>query len=331
MARILVTGVSGFIGAHVARRLHADGHIVTATGRDPVKLRESSSPGMRVMPADLAIDPLESLVASSDIVVHCAAMSSPWGRRQDFFSANVIATERLLAASRSAGVGRFVFLSSPSIYFRTRDQFGLTEAFVPPRKWITHYAESKWTAEQCVRAACTDNMSGVILRPRAVFGEGDRAIFPRLIAKASKGWFPLVDGGNAMIDVTHIDTVVHAVQRSIDAEVSRDACCFNITNGEPMRVRDLLGCLFESLRMQVRYRRLSRPLAMRLAGLIERVASLWPGHPEPVVSRYTLGVLAYSQTLDISAARKVLGFIPQMAVVPAIERFAAWWASHDRH
>jgi nucleoside-diphosphate-sugar epimerase len=331
VARILVTGASGFIGAHVARRLHADGHIVTATGRDPARLQESSIPGMRVVRSDLASDPLETLVAASDIVVHCAAMSSPWGRRQDFFRANVIATERLLAASRHAGVGRFVFLSSPSIYFRMQDQFGLTEEFSPPGRWITHYAESKWVAEQRVCAACREEMSAVILRPRAVFGEGDRAIFPRLIAKAGKGWFPLVGGGNAMIDVTHIDTVVHAVQCSLEAEVSREAHCFNITNGEPMPVHELLGHLFRSLRMQVRYRQLSRPIAMRLASVIERVANVWPDHPEPIVSRYMLGVLAYSQTLDISAARKLLGFVPQTAVVPGIERFADWWMSHDRH
>ena len=174
-------------------------------------------------------------------------------------------------------------------------------------------------------------MSAVILRPRAVFGEGDRAIFPRLIARARKGLFPLVDGGNALIDVTHIDSLVQAVTRSVEADIANDACCFNITNGEPMRVRELLQHLFGSLRMPVRYARLPRPLAMSLAGLIEQVATVWPGHPEPVVSRYTLGVLSYSQTLDISAARNTLGFVPQMGVVAGIERFATWWASHDRH
>jgi nucleoside-diphosphate-sugar epimerase len=331
MARVLVTGASGFIGAHVARRLHADGHIVTITGRDRTRLGAVAQPGMRVLPADLGIDPLEVLVASCDAIVHCAAMSSPWGRREDFFQANVLATERLLVASRHAGARRFVHLSSPSIYFRMQDQFSLTEAFAPPKQWITHYAESKWAAEKSVLAACADGMSAVILRPRAVFGEGDRAIFPRIVAKARKGWFPFVDGGSAVIDATHIDTVVHAVACSLDAEVARDACSFNITNGEPMRVCDLLGHLFRALGLKVRHVRVPRPLAMALAGAIENVAKVLPGHPEPMVSRYTLGVLAYSQTLDISAARRVLGFTPQMGIVQGIERFARWWKVHDRH
>ncbi|HTD29254.1 MAG TPA: NAD(P)-dependent oxidoreductase [Xanthomonadaceae bacterium] len=331
MARILVTGVSGFIGAHVARSLHADGHDITATGRDIGRLRASSRPGMQVMAADLATHPLEALVASHDAVVHCAAMSTPWGRRKDFFAANVVATERLVAASQRAGVRRFVFLSSPSIYFRMHDQLDLTESFTPPRKWITHYSESKWVAEQCVRAGCAKGMSAVILRPRAVFGEGDQAIFPRLIARARKGWFPMVDGGGALIDVTHIDSVVQAVKCSLRAEIARDACCFNITNGGPMRVHELLGLLFGSLRIQVRYVSLPRPLAMSLAGVIEGVATVWPGHPEPAISRYTLGVLAYSQTLDIAAARSVLGYAPQMGVADGIERFATWWTALDRH
>ena len=51
-----------------------------------------------------------------------------------------------------------------------------------------------------VRAASDARLQTLILRPRAVFGEGDRAILPRLLAAAQRGWFPLVEGSDLFVD-----------------------------------------------------------------------------------------------------------------------------------
>jgi len=328
MARVLVTGASGFIGTHVARHLHLIGHEVVAAGRDPARLAVLSAAGLRTRAADLCRDPLLPLVDGVEIVVHCAALSSPWGKRELFLAANVLATERLLEASRQSGVCRFVHFSSPSIYFRLSDQFNTPEAFEPPPRWINAYAESKWLGEQCVRKAVSAGLPSVILRPRAVFGEGDRAIFPRLLALAERGWFPQIGRGEACIDVTYVANVVAAVEACMLLGVPGDGRPFNITNGEPMSVSQLLGHLFSALDLKVRMIPLPRRLAVALATLAERVANIRPGRPEPRLSRYGVGVLGFSQTLDISAARQQLGYAPSVSVVDGIDRYARWWKSH---
>jgi nucleoside-diphosphate-sugar epimerase len=331
MARVLVTGASGFIGAHVARHLHAIGHEVTATGRDPARLAALSAEGLRTRAADLSRDTLLPLVDGAETVVHCAALSSPWGKRELFLAANVRATQHLLDASRQSGVRRFVHFSSPSIYFRLGDQFDTPEAFEPPRQWINAYAESKWLGEQCVRQAVAAGLSSVILRPRAVFGEGDRAIFPRLLALAERGWFPRIGDGEARIDVTYVANVVAAVEACMRSDVAGDGRAFNITNGEPMPVSELLRHLFGALDLKVRMIPLPRRLAVALGALAEQVANLRPGQPEPRLSRYGVGVLGFSQTLDISAARQQLGYAPSVTVVEGIDRFARWWRSRVRN
>src|SRR5690606_13482826 len=120
--------------------------------------------------ADLAEAPLDLLLAGVGTVVHCAARSSPWGPAAAFERDNVHATRRLLAAARAAGVRRFVHLGSPSIYFRFADQFDVGEDFLPPRRWITDYARSKWESELAVREAVAAGLPALVLRPRAVFG-----------------------------------------------------------------------------------------------------------------------------------------------------------------
>jgi len=290
-----------------------------------------SRAGLRSWVRDLSSDPLSPLTDETDVVVHCAALSSPWGRREQFMAANVLATKRLLDASRQSGVRRFVHFSSPSIYFRLGDQFNTPEAFEPPRKWINPYAETKWLAEQCVREAVSAGLPAVILRPRAVFGEGDRAIFPRLLGLAQRGWFPRIGDGKALIDVTYVANVVAAVQASMEYTVPVDGRAFNITNGESMQVRELLHHLFSALDLKVRMIPLPRSVAIALGGAAETIANVMPGRPEPRLSRYGVGVLGFSQTLDISAARQQLGYAPTISVIEGIARFAQWWKSRVQY
>lgn len=327
MARILVTGATGFIGGHVARRLVDTGHTVIATGRNAARLATMGARS-RAMAADLASAPLEPLLQGCDAVVHCAALSSPWGRRKDFQSANVLATERLLAAARRERVPRFVHLASPSIYFRFRDQFGVGEEFQPPRRWITEYARSKWESECKVRAASGNDLQTLILRPRAVFGEGDNAILPRILAVAAHGRFPLVDGGRALIDVTHVDNLVDLIATCVTMELPGNGRAYNVSNGEPVRVRALLETLFAALGYPVRMTTAPRAPLLALAALSEYVARLRPGRPEPRLTRYGIGVLGYSQTLDIARARRDLHYTPRIGIQDGIVRYARWWKAN---
>lgn len=329
MAQILVTGASGFIGHHLARHLAEAGHRVIATGRDAARLPHGHDRIHRVT-ADLASDALDPLLAGCEVVVHSAALSSPWGRAEDFQRANVTATERLLAAAQRHHVRRFIHLGSPSIYFRFRDQYDLGEAFTPPARWITAYARSKWASECRVRQAAGHGMQTLSLRPRAVYGEGDRAILPRLLAVAARGWFPLVHGGRALIDVTHIDNLVALIAHCVEADVPGDGRAYNVSNGAPVHVRTLLETLFAALGQPVRLVPVPRLPALALATLAEQVARLRPGQPEPRLSRYGIGVLGYSQTLDIGRARRELGYRPHTDLPASLARHAQWWRRHGQ-
>lgn len=325
--RILVTGASGFIGQHVARRLLGAGHEVIATGRSAGALEELGRRGARIVLADLAVDPLEKLLLDQQAVVNCAAMAAPWGRRELFVRNNVLGTERMVTAARSAGVQRLVHLSSPSIYAGWRDQLNVPEEFTPPHRWPSAYAETKWLSERIVLDSRFAALTPVVLRPRAVFGPGDRVILPRILRVARKGVFPLLNGGRALLDITHIDNVVRAVELALTTTTQNTGRAYNITNGEPMPVRELLERIFTSMRLRVRLIALNESIAYAIAALAEAGARFSPTGAEPRLTRYSISLLAHSLTLDITAARQKLGYAPGICLREGFDQFAACWRS----
>ncbi len=111
--------------------------------------------GAQVMLSDLLeVDP-QALCAGIDTVFHAAALSSPWGPERAFRRMNVDVTSAPLTATRTSGVKRFVFVSSPSIYAEFRDRPNLTEADPPAAHPLNAYARTKLAAERLVLAADT--------------------------------------------------------------------------------------------------------------------------------------------------------------------------------
>ncbi|MEQ1491849.1 MAG: NAD(P)-dependent oxidoreductase, partial [Terricaulis sp.] len=163
--RVVVTGATGFLGGAFVRLLGARGHEVIATGRDELKLAALKRDRIETVALDLA--DLQTRKLSCDAIVHCAALSSPWGRRAAFYHANVIGTQGALALARASGARRFVNISTPSVYFRFKDQIGVREdAPLPPP--VNAYADTKRQAELLVLAA--NDLDPIILRPRGLYG-----------------------------------------------------------------------------------------------------------------------------------------------------------------
>lgn len=305
--RIALTGATGFLGGHLLRRLLGSGHSVLAIVRDRARAEPLAAAGVDIIHGDLALALEPAGVAGVDAFVHAAALSSTWGTRAAFYAANVAGTATALALARQLGARRFIHISSPSIYFRFADQLGVGEDAPLPRP-VNAYAETKALAEARVMAA-TD-LNPLILRPRGIYGPGDRALLPRLVRAARRGPLPLLRAGTAVTDLTHVDDVVEAIVSALAASASVRSRAFNISSGEALPIVSIVqqACRREGLAPE--WRRVPTAAALAAAGLAEAFSAMLPSRPEPVATRYALGVLAYSQTLDITRAAAELGWRP---------------------
>lgn len=329
--RILVTGGTGFLGRHIVWRLNMLGHDVIFTGRNRDHASEVLTHGESgkgslafVSMAHGTEESAKKLHAAADqaqAVVHCAALSSPWGRREDFERANVASTHEVLDVCTAHGIARLVHISTPSLYFDFRDRVGIREdePLPPP---VNDYARTKGIAEHMVTRSEIESV--ITLRPRAIFGPWDNTLLPRLLRVARKTRLPLMHDGSALMDLTYVDNVVDAVLLALSAD--HDRATINISNDEPMSVIDLFRAVAYAFDFAPRFRRVPYPLVAAIATLLERAAVLAPGW-EPPITRYSAGLLAFSQTLDLTQARAALGYTPRVSFAEGMQRTAAWFAS----
>jgi nucleoside-diphosphate-sugar epimerase len=319
---ILVTGGTGFLGRHLARALLNERHHVRLMGRrmedrDIMALLAAGAVPVRADLRDRTA--VTEACQGAEVVFHVGALSAPWGERAEFYETNVGGTQSVVYGCRVHGVRRLVYVSSPSVVFDGRDHVNLREDAPYPRRFTSVYSLTKKLGEDAVNQA-RESMETVILRPKAMFGPGDVALLPRLITAARRGRLPQIGDGRNRVDLTYVDNVVHALLLSMHAPGAAGNT-YTITNDEHPLLWKVIRNTLGRLGLSARLRHIPLPLALAIAGAMEAVASV-TGR-EPTLTRYSAAILARTQTYDISAARRDLGYAPIIPFSEGMERTLA--------
>jgi nucleoside-diphosphate-sugar epimerase len=327
--KILVTGASGFIGGRFARFALEQGMSVRVNGRRAEGVEHLVRRGAEFIQGDLT-DPDLALRLCHDVeaVVHCAGAVGTWGRRQDFHRDNVEVTENIVEACLKQRVRRLVYLSSPSIYFDGHSHVGLKEEQVPKR-FNHHYAASKYLAEQKVFGAEEFGLEVIALRPRMVTGAGDNSVFPRLLNLQRKNRLAIIGNGLNKVDFTSIQNLNEAMLSSLLAAGSALGKAYNISNGTPIPLWDVVNYVMRQMELPPVTRYRSYGLAYSAAAVNEAACLLWPGRPEPTLSRLNMQVMHKDFTLDISRARHYLEYEPKVSLWTALDEFCGWWKAQQ--
>ncbi|WP_129312286.1 NAD-dependent epimerase/dehydratase family protein [Streptomyces sp. L2] len=331
--KVLVTGASGFLGGHLVDHCVREGHHVRALVRpSSAKAPWHGTPGVEPAYGDLR-DPrsLRQAVEGVDVVLHSAARVVDYGRRAQFWDTNVEGTRRLLDAAGTAGVRRFVFVSSPSALMRPDegDRHDVDESVPYPDRWLNLYSETKAVAEQLVRAANRPGFTTCALRPRGIWGPRDHSGFlPKLLAKMLDGRLPDLSGGRrVLVSLCHCDNAATACLRAAEAPAGRvGGNAYFIADAERTDLWAFLARVAELFGGRPPTRRVPAPAldaAVRAAELLWRLPPL-AARREPPLSRYSLALLTRSGTYDTTAAARDFGYAPVVSQETGLRDLADW-------
>lgn len=333
---ILVTGASGFVGLALTKALVLRGEHVRTLNRGASPALDELARGGSVTAThgDLADRNVVLRAAEgASAVLHVGAKAGVWGPYADYFAANVVGTENVLAAVRAHSIGKLVYTSTPSVVHAGGDVAGLDESAPYAKHFSTAYPETKAIAERAVLRANGETLPNgttlatCALRPHLVWGPGDTNLTPRIVDRARRGRLALVDGGRHVIDATYIDSCVHAHLLALDRLAPGAACAgkaYFIAQGEKTSVRDLVLGIVGAYGLTPSPRSVPLRVAKLIGAALEAGYHLARSEREPPLTRFVAEQLGTSHWFDLSAAKRDLGYEAPITTKEGLARLATW-------
>lgn len=258
--RVLVTGVAGFVGSHLAESLLAEGHEVV--GLDafidyyPRPVKEQNLAALRTDPRfafyelDLRRDELAPALEGVDAVINEAAMAGlarSWTDVETYANCNIVGLARLIDASRRAGVRRFLQISTSSVY--GEEAVGDEHRPTSP---VSPYGVTKLAAEHLVLAHVkTHGLPAAILRYFSLYGPRQRPDMAyHIFTEALLDGLPITvfGDGEQVRSNTFVSDGVRATILALEgAEVGG---IYNIGGGETITLNEAIAAIAACLEVE---------------------------------------------------------------------------------
>jgi 2-alkyl-3-oxoalkanoate reductase len=313
--RVLVTGASGMLGAGVARTLAERGNSVTVLQRRPSGL------GLNEVLSDVAdTAAVQRALTGHDAVIHLAAKVNVTGPEREYSRINVDGTRAVIDGCRRAGVGRLVYVSSPSVSHSGRALIGVGAASADPAGARGPYSKTKAIAEQLALQADSGSLAVVAVRPHLVWGPGDGQLVARVVERARQGRLPVIGSGAAMVDTTYVSNAVDALAAALDRCDQVHGQALVVSNGEPRPIVELIGAICDAAGVP----RPAHRVPVRLAAAIgSAVQAAWAVgdhlHPErhgadPPITRFLVEQISTAHWFDQRHTRYMLQWQPRISL-----------------
>lgn len=317
MSKVLVTGATGFLGKFILKELTENNYEIVAFGRNETIGKSLSDNNIKFIKGNLSnLNDVRNAVANCDMVVHAGSLTTVWGKWKDFYTSNVLGTKNILDACIEENVKKLVYISSGSVYAGNEDKVSITEEYkFNKNNDLNFYIKSKIMAENLINSEkYKHKIYTNIIRPHGIIGKGDKCIVPRVLEVNKKIGIPLFEKGNVLIDLVPAENVAFAVRLCLEKD-NLDNEIFNITNGQPKPFKSMAESLFSILKIKPKFFYANRDIFYSIGAFLEKVYKLLNiTNHEPILTRYKLTTIAYSETFSIEKSKKLLGYYPKVSI-----------------
>lgn len=319
--KILVTGANGFTGSHLCRKLVEQGHRVRALVRPNSDRQALNGLDLEIHTGDISEDELpQPAFRGVEQVYHVAAIFRQEGVPVETFHAvNAEGTRKVLQAALQAGVERVVHTSTIGVLGHVAHPPANEETPYNPGD---HYQSTKMEGEQiALEFHRRHGLPLTVVRPGSIYGPGDLR-FAKLFKTINKGVFFIIGPGTTHLHFVYIDDLTDGMILAMENDRALGEV-FILTGEHPVSIKELASCIAGVLGRPAPRRHLPyKPLKMA-AHLVQKVCQ--PFGIEPPLYPRRLDFFVKNREFDISKARAVLGYQPQVDLQTGLERTAQWY------
>jgi len=230
--RVFLTGGTGFIGGHVARKLRERGDEVVALVRNPAKAAGLRELGCEIVAGDVSdTGAIAAALEGCDAAIHGAAVYEvgiPESQHRAMYEANVVGTENVLGACLAAKTPKAVYVSTIAAYGNTNGEVVDESYEHPGETYTSYYEQTKTEAHRSARRLIGEGLPCVIVQPGGVYGPHDHSAIGKQMEDFLAGRMPALAFPDLGMNMVHVEDVADGILLALD-------------RGEPGRAYNLGG------------------------------------------------------------------------------------------
>jgi dihydroflavonol-4-reductase len=323
--KILITGITGFIGHHLAQELlKHKGYELVGTFRDREKALMYEKQGIEMREADLLKpDSLKNITKDVDVVVHLAGLMrfhDPWDL---LYTHNVKATQVIVADALKHDVQHFIYSSSTeaigpvtSIPGDETSPYNPTYDYGKTKQLTEHYLEEKQH---------TAGLPLTVLRSTGVYGPGDVYVTLSTVRAIAHRKLPVLPGkGDTFIHFTYVDDIVQGFLRTIEKTKQSLGETFILASDEYITYKEMFTIVANLLEVPPPTRSIPLSIAKAYLSYIQ-----WnnkrKGIDDFVMHTSLIDTMKTNRAYTNAKAKKILGFTPQYNFRDGMEKTIDWY------
>ena len=317
--RVLITGITGFLGGALARAYIKQGGDVVGLARPCSSRKWLSDRPIEWLEGDIT-DPssLEGKFQGIDAVIHAAGRLGKFGITEAEYDAiHVDGTRNVLVEAERAEVSRVLHISTCGVLGPTAPTPMTEEAPFSPSN---PYEWSKMEGERVASFFADQGVPVIIGRPDFIYGPYDEHVLGLFRAIAAGQYFH-IDGGRATCVPTYIDDCVAGLMLALTNGEPGEV--YQITGAEPVSFQHFVTTIAQALDVAPPRLSIPKPLATVGARTLELVTPLVGKSPPLTVN--AVDFFTHHHQFSFAKAERELGYRPAVDLRSGIERTVAWY------
>lgn len=321
MTKILITGITGYVGGSLARALVEEEDVeLFGLIRPSSNLEPLSGLDVTCMEADITVRPsLKGVFDWVDYVIHAAGMLGEAGIPEStYHRVHVDGTNNVLSEIESLDdPPKVLYVSSPGVLGPITGEPAAETAVHNPSN---PYERSKSAAEMMVKIYADHGLPVTIVRPEFIYGPRDMHVLG-LFQAIQNGRFFTINQGKNVCHPTYIEDAVRGMLQVL--RHGRNGQIYHITGPEPVTFRELTATIAEACGVSAPKRNLPRSIALAGATGLEIAGSLFKF--KPPLSRSGVAFFSEDRRFSWQKAHDELDYTPQFSLKTGIEKTVAWY------